>query len=201
MHPRGYSLRSAKAVVFIAIMSALGNVLSFISITVSPIIPSIPLGPISISLALDLSHVTTFIAALFGGPLLGGSTGLIGGLVAAYEFGFSKGNAISGFAIPVGKALTGITAGIVMKAIGNPIRHRFFIVLTTMASYIPEAVYTAFIFIIIYPIIFKLPSSLFTLVTVQILVKAFVEMVVMGLILATMLGNRGFKEYVEGFFA
>jgi hypothetical protein len=201
MHPRGYSLRSAKAVVFIAIMSALGNVLSFISITVSPIIPSIPLGPISISLALDLSHVTTFIAALFGGPLLGGSTGLIGGLVAAYQFGFSQGNLVSGFAIPVGKALTGITAGVVIRAIFNPRKYRMLIVPTTVASYIPEAVFTAFIFIVVIPIVFRIPSALFTFIAVQILVKAFVEMVVMGLILATMLGNRGFKEYVEGFFA
>lgn len=200
MHPRGYSLRSAKAVVFIAIMSALGNVLSFISITMSPIIPSIPLGPISISLALDLSHVTTFIAALFGGPLLGGSTGLIGGLVAAYQFGFSQGNLVSGFAIPVGKALTGITAGVIIRAIFNPRKYRMLIVPTTVASYLPEAVFTAFIFIVVIPIIFRLPSALFTLIAVQILVKAFVEMIIMGLILATMLGNRGFTEYVEGFF-
>ena len=200
MHPRGYSIRSAKAVVFIAIMSALGNVLSFISITMSPIIPSIPLGPISISLALDLSHVTTFIAALFGGPLLGGSTGLIGGLVAAYQFGFSQGNLVSGFAIPVGKALTGITAGVIIRAIFNPRKYRMLIVPTTVASYLPEAVFTAFIFIVVIPIVFRLPSALFTLIAVQILVKAFVEMIVMGLILASMLGNRGFTEYVEGFF-
>jgi len=65
---------------------------------------------------------------------------------------------------------------------------------------LPEAVFTAFIFIVVIPIVFRLPSALFTLIAVQILVKAFVEMIVMGLILATMLGNRGFTEYVEGFF-
>ena len=35
-------------------------------------IQRIPLGPVSVSLALDLSHLATFIAALLGGPVIGG---------------------------------------------------------------------------------------------------------------------------------
>lgn len=200
MSPMGPRVRSAKGVVFIAMMSALGNVLSFLSIKVSPIIPSIPLGSISVSLALDLSHVTTFIAALFGGFSFGGLTGIVGGFVAAYEFGFSKGNLITGFGLPVGKALTGIAAGLIMRSLGLLNRRRLLMVPAAVASYLPEALYTAFLFIVVFPIVFGLPSFVVNLITVQILAKAFVEMVVMGLILASMLGNRGFTEYVEGFF-
>ncbi len=193
-------VRSSKGVVLIAVMSALGNVLSFISIKVSPIIPSIPLGPISVSLALDLSHVTTFIAALFGGPALGGLTGAIGGLVAAYEFGFSKGNLITGFGLPVGKALTGVTAGLVMRAFGLLDGRRLLTVPSTVISYVPEALFTAFLFIVVFPPVFGLPLWLANLIAAQIIAKAFFEMVVMGLIVAALLGNRGFTEYVKGFF-
>lgn len=195
------NLRSAKSVVFIAVMSSLGNVLSFISIKVSPIIPSIPLGPISVSLALDLSHVTTFIAALFGGPAIGGLTGMVGGFVAAYEFGFSKGNLITGFGLPVGKALTGVTAGLIMRAFGLFTKRRLLILPTTVISYVPEALFTAFLFIFVLPPIFGLPLWLINIITAQILVKAFVEMVIMGLILGALVDNLGFTEYVKGFFA
>ena len=193
-------VRSSKGVILIAVMSALGNVLSFISIKVSPIIPSIPLGPISVSLALDLSHVTTFIAALFGGPALGGLTGAIGGLVAAYDFGFSKGNLITGFGLPVGKALTGVTAGLVMRAFGLLDGRRLLTVPSTVISYVPEALFTAFLFIVVFPPVFGLPLWLANLIAAQIIAKAFFEMVVMGLIIAALLGNRGFAEYVKGFF-
>jgi len=194
-------LRSSKAVTFVAVMSALGNVLSFLSITVSPIVPSIPLGLISISLALDLSHVTTFIAALFGGPAVGGLTGLVGGLVAAYEFGFSQGNFVTGFGLPVGKALTGVTAGIIMGRFDLASGRRLLMVPATIASYLPEGLFTALLFLFVLPPLFGLPTSLVRLITAQILVKALVEMAVMGLILAALLGNRGFTDYVRGFFA
>ncbi len=192
---------SSKTVVFVALMSALGNVLSALSITVSPIIPSIPLGPISVSLALDLSHVTTFIAALFGGPIIGGLTGMIGGLVAAYRFGFSSGNLITGFSLPIGKALTGVTAGYVMSFYGLLDRHRLSTVLTTVISYIPEGIFTAFVFLYMLQPVFGLPMAVIRIITIQILVKAIFEMVVMGLLLTAMMGNQGLSGYVKGFFA
>lgn len=191
---------STKGVVFVAVMSALGNVLSAVSITVSPIVPSIPLGPVSFSLAIDLSHITTFIAALFGGPAVGCLTGLVGGFVAAYEFGFSKGNLLTGFALPIGKALTGITAGLIMKAFGHLSMRELVMVPAAVVSYLPEALYTAFIFIVVFPMIYG-PQVWLVIFTVQILVKAFFEMVVMGLILSALVRNRGFTEYVLGFFA
>jgi len=110
--------RSAKSAVFVGIMGALSNLLSGLSILLVPFLPAVPLGPYSISVAFDLSHLTTFIAALYGGSSIAGLTGLIGGMVGSYEFGFSQGNLVTGFGLPVGKALTGITAGLVMRTLG-----------------------------------------------------------------------------------
>jgi predicted membrane protein len=189
-----------KKLTFIALMAALGNVLSFISIRLAPLVPSIPLGPTSFSLALDLSHMSTFIAAFFGGPVVGGLTALIGSLVAAFEFGFSQGNFISGFGLPVGKALTGITAGLLMRRLVVDGK-RVTMVVSTVVSYIPEGIVTYLIFMYLFPLF--IPGSIFWVaaLTVQVLVKATIEMVVMGVLLAAMLGNQGFTQYVRGSFS
>ena len=193
-------LFSSKRLTFIAMMAALGNVLSFISIKLAPLVPAIPLGPTSFSLALDLSHLSTFIAAFFGGPVVGGLTALIGSLVAAFEFGFSQGNFITGFGLPVGKALTGITAGLLMRRLGVDGK-RVMMVVSTVVSYIPEGIVTYLIFMYLFPLF--IPNSIFWVaaLTVQVLVKAVVEMVVMGILLAAMLGNQGFTQYVRGSFS
>jgi hypothetical protein len=200
----GSNVRSSKGVVFVAMMSALGNVLSFLSISISPLVPSIPLGPISISLAFDMSHVTTFVAALFGGPLAGGLTGMIGGLIAAYQFGFSQGNVITGIALPLGKAMTGVTAGLIMGSFGLLNRRRVLMVPTTVLAYVPEAIFTAVLFIKIIPEAFQFPpemASFFIILAIEIVAKAFVEMIIMGLILAALLGNKSFTGFVKGYFA
>jgi LytS/YehU family sensor histidine kinase len=181
--------KRSKTLTFIAVMSALGNVLSFISLQLAPIAPNIPLGPVSVSLAFDLSHLATFVAALFGGPVIGGMTGLIGGLVSSFEFGFSKGNI----------AFTGVVAGFIMSRIDYKPKKWMFIA-TTIISYLPEAVFTAFIFIVVYPALFEMPIIIVNAITVQILVKAFIEMAVMGVILMGLYGNVAFASYSESFF-
>jgi len=193
-------LFSSKRLTFIAMMAALGNVLSFISIKLAPLVPSIPLGPPSFSLALALSHLSTFIAALFGGPVGGGRTALIGCSVAAGEVGFSQGTFIPGFGLPVGKALTGITAGLLMRRLGVGDK-RGMMVVSTVVSYIPEGIVTYLIFMYLFPLF--IPNSVFWVaaLTVQVLVKAVIEMVVMGILLSAMLGNQGFTQYVRGSFS
>ena len=62
-----------------------------------------------------------------------------------------------------------------------------------------ECVFTALFFLIIFPAVFGLPVFVVRLHPGQILVKAVVKMVVMGLILAALLGNHGFTEYVKVF--
>jgi len=196
-------MRSAKNVVFIAIMGALGNVLSGLSILLAPFIPAISLGPYSISVALDLSHLTTFIAALYGGPTVGGLTGLIGGLIAANEFGFSKGNLVTGFAMPVGKALTGITAGLVMQALRLQSRNRrsLFLIASTLFAYIPEAIFTAFLFLGIFPFVFGTPAFILYPIVIAILIKGTIEMFAEGGVLAALCRNQSFESSVGRFFA
>ena len=187
---------SSKSISFIAMMAALGNVLSFISIQLSPIVPSIPIGGVNFSLALDFSHLATFVAALLGGPVIGGLTGLVGGFVAAFQFGFSQGNVLSGIGIPLGKAMTGILSGILFKRIKDVSWNT--LVVTTI-SYIPEAIFTAFLFIYLYPIFYGLPTAVAIVVTAQIILKAFVEMLVIGLVLKYIAGSKGFKTYSRHF--
>lgn len=185
---------TSKGLSVIAVLAALGNVLSFISIQLSPIIPSIPLGPVSFSLALDLSHLATFTAALLGGPVVGGLTGAVGGLVAAFHFGFSQGNIVTGIGLPLGKAMTGVLAGLLFKrfsAIG------WRTIMVTVTSYIPEAIFTAVLFIYLYPILYGLPAAVATLIATQIIVKAFVEMIILGFVLAVIAGSRGFKGFTR----
>ena len=213
-------IMSTRNVAFMGIMGALGNVLSWVSISLAPFIPKIPFGLITISIALDFSHLTTFIGALYGGPALGGLTGLIGGLVAANEFGFSQGNLVTGFALPIGKALTGVAAGLIMRALGlSPNNHgilviasklqsvkeralllkiyRILIVPSTILGYIPEGVFTVFVFLIMLPLYLQVPAEWFYLIVVQILIKAFIEMFAIGVVLVGLTMNRAFTDFVE----
>lgn len=194
--------RSAKSAVFVGIMGALSNLLSGLSILLVPFLPAVPLGPYSISVALDLSHLTTFIAALYGGPGIAGLTGLIGGMVGANEFGFSKGNYVTGFGLPIGKALTGITAGFVMRTLGLRTRgrNRILIVASALLSYIPEGIYTAFLFLGIFPLVFETPLFILYPIAITILIKGFIEMFAEGIVLYALYANQGFSGFIQDFF-
>ena len=184
---------SSRQLTFIALMSALGNVLSFISIQLSNM-PTIPIGPVQVSLALDLSHVATFIAALVGGPVVGGLTGLIGGMVAAFQFGFSQGNLITGFGLPIGKALTGLSAGFLFSRIDVDVTS-WRSVVVTVVSYIPEAVLTLVLFIYLMPLYLIFPVSIAQTIVIPIVVKGFIEMIVMGILIGLINRNPGFRSY------
>jgi hypothetical protein len=190
---------SSRVLVFVAMMSALGNVLSGISILLTPFIPQIPLGPVTMSVAFDLSHLTTFLSALYGGPSTGGLTGLIGGLIAAYVFGFSKGNLVNGFAIPIGKAITGITASLVYRAIGGG-RGKWALALSPSLAYVPEAIYTSCLFLVILPLVIGIPALVFYPILVAILIKAWVEMLIIGWIVTVLSRNKAFGTTIGGFF-
>jgi LytS/YehU family sensor histidine kinase len=190
---------SSKSLAFVALMAALGNVLSFLSMQLAPIAPSIPVGQGSVSLAFDLSHLTTFVAAIFGGPIVGGFTGLIGGFVAAFEFGFSKGNVITGIGLPIGKALTGVTAGLLFSRI-DIVSRKYAPIIGTALSYIPEAIFTVFLFVYVLPPFLGMPVFVAQAVVTQIIVKAYVEMVVMGLILVGFMSNAGFVASCRAMF-
>ncbi len=190
----------SKTLAFAATMAALGNALSFLSIQLTPLVPSIPLGPVTVSLALDLSHLSTFIAALFGGPVVGGLTGLLSGLVAAFEFGFSQGNVVTGIGLPLGKAMTGVAAGYVFQRLyvkGSSLR----MVASTAVSYVPEALLTLVLFRYVLPVVVPLPAGIATAIAVQIIVKAFFEMALLGLVMVWLTRNAVFDDLARRYFA
>jgi thiamine transporter ThiT len=193
MYPRVNS----KSLMFIAIMASLGNVLSFITMQLTPIAPNIPLGPVSVSIALDISHLTTFIAAMYGGPAIGAITGAVGGLVAAFQFGFSQGNIVTGIGLPVGKALTGLTAGYVFNWFKES---RSPNVISAMVSYIPEAILTYVLFRYLLPVTTGIPVGIAVALSFQIITKAFIEMVILGVMLTGLTGNTSFRGLLEGYF-
>jgi len=199
---RGTGVLSTKNAAFVAMMGALGNILSWLSMSLAPFLPNLPLGPISVSIAFDLSHLTTFTAALYGGPLVGGLTGLIGGAVAANVFGFSQGNFVTGFALPLGKALTGVAAGFIMRVLRLQTgkRHQSLVVVSTLLAYIPEGIFTVFIFLSILPLVFRIPAVIFYSITAGILVKASIEMLIEGLILSALSANQSFRNFILSFF-
>ena len=114
--------------------------------------------------------------------------------MAAFQFGFLQGNIITGFALPLGKAMTGVVAGILFKKLNSS---RLEILAVTVISYVPEAIFTAFLFVYIYPMVYGLPSAVALLITSQIILKAFVEMLLIGTILAYIVGSKGFKVFTK----
>jgi LytS/YehU family sensor histidine kinase len=185
----------SKRIAFVGMLSALGIALSAISLNIAPILSTVGQG----GAALDLSHIATFIAAIFGGPFVGASVGLLGGLYAGYYFGFVFGQGlIAVIGVPLGKALTGLTAGLLYKKlkIGNSSQHSFLAIPATLLAYVPEAVYTVLYFLYIIPFI---NGQAMAYIIPIVISKAWVEIVVMSILMGALAGNIGFREFINRF--
>jgi uncharacterized membrane protein len=185
----------SKRVAFVGILSALGIVLSAISLNIAPILTSVGNG----GAALDLSHIATFIGAIFGGPIVGALVGLLGGLYSGSFFGFVYGQGlVAVVGVPLGKAMTGLMAGVLYKKlkIGNGSRHSILAVPATLLSYVPESIYTVLYFLYIMTLVNG--QGMAYLVPV-VTAKAWVEITVMSIIMGALAGNTGFKEFVSRF--
>lgn len=140
------SRMNAKTVSFVAIMGALGNILF--------IIPYY-LGQISPGIGLDFSLLAAFIAAIYGGPLIGLVTGLFVGVFPGIFFGpFGSGAWLGLIGLPLGKALTGLTVGLLAKGfkIGERRYSSLLTVPTVLVGYVPECLFTVAYFAILCPI-------------------------------------------------
>lgn len=181
---------NSKLITFIVMMAALGNVLSFI-----------PIGFTRVGqVGFDLSHIATFIAAIFGGPLVGCIVGFAGGFVAGIYFGPMGWLSWLGLiGLPIGKALTGLTAGAFFKLfkIDERTHSSLIAIPTVLIGYIPESLFTVFFFLVLVP--YFLGWLNLTLL-VSIAVKAWMEMVVMSVLMAALVGNTGFSAFVTNFF-
>jgi riboflavin transporter FmnP len=183
---------NTKKLAFIIMMGALGNVLFAISYFAGPIAPGI---------ALDFSLVAVFIAGFFVGPKEGIITGIIAGVLPGIMFGPAGSSGWLGLiGLPLGKALTGLTSGLIGKTIDlQKPRSSLLGVPITLLAYVPEAIFTYSYFAFILP--FFIPSQLLgNAIIITILVKAVGEVLIMGFIVAALLGNKGFRDFIKGFF-
>jgi len=189
----------AKRTAFIAMMSGLGFLLSAISLHVAPLLTAIGSQG---GAALDLSHIATFVAAIFGGPVVGAIVGFLSGIYAGYYFGYVIGGLglLSLIGVPLGKALTGLTAGFLYKKlrINSSSRPSMLTVPATLLSYIPECLYTIAYFLYLVPYFY---GSFFNwaLILPIVIPKAWVEISVMSVLMGALAGNKGFKEFVFRF--
>jgi len=174
----------AKKVAFAALMGAFGNALFVISQSLQLVSGG--------QVALDLSHVATFIAALYGGPLLGLLVGALIGLGPGLYFG-SVAGAI-GLYLPMmvlGKSLTGLTAGLLSRALmrGGPSSRQALLVVPV--SFLPEC----FIIIIFFTAMLPWLSPILPMV----LIKAWVEIFFMAFLMGALAGNKGFSDLMKKF--
>jgi hypothetical protein len=188
----------SKTVAFIGMLSALGIALSAISLNVAPILSHLPSGGVG-GAALDLSHIATFTAAISGGPIVGALVGLLGGLYAGSYFGFVYGQGLVAIVgVPLGKAMTGLMAGILYRKlkIGSGSKHSYLAVPATLLAYIPESIYTVLYFLYIMTAL--IGPGMADLVPV-VTAKAWVEIIVMSILMGALAGNTGFREFINRF--
>jgi riboflavin transporter FmnP len=184
---------NTKKLAFIIMMGALGNVLFAISYFAGPIAPGI---------ALDFSLIAVLIAGFFAGPTAGLSTGLIAGVLPGIMFGpAGTGGWLGLIGLPLGKALTGLTAGLIAKSVNlQKPRSSLLGVPLTLLAYVPEAIFTYAYFKFLLP--FFIPTQVLgDAIIATILIKAVGEVTIMGFIIAALLGNKGFNDFIRAFFS
>jgi len=183
-----------KILTFTAIMGALGNVLFLLSQTL------LSWGQI----ALDISHIGTLMAAVYGGPLAGLIAGLMVGLGPGLYFGYIGGSLglLGLLGLPAGKALTGISVGLLTRwlKIGERKGSSIILIPSILMGYIPECIFTAFFFKVLVVIFLPSIAKFLVPLLVPILTKAWIEMGIMSLLMAALIGNKGFSDFVRQYF-
>jgi len=181
----------SKVVSFVVMMSVLGNVLFYISSQFGYIAPGV---------AVDFSHVGVFIAALYGGPFAGFVTGLLAGIWPGIFFGpLGQGSWVGLIGLPIGKSLAGLTLGLLYQSfkINQRKRHSILTLPMVLISYIPECVFTVFYFVSLLPFFIGTGGAG---ILAFVLPKAWAEIVVMSFLMAALVGNQGFSNFVNNFF-
>jgi len=195
------ALGNSRKIVFLAIMAALGNVMFIVSQTIFK----------TSQIALDLSHIGTLIAAVYGGPLIGLLTGLMVGIGPGLYFGYLGGSLglLGVIGLPVGKALTGAAVGYLARFFKmESIKYSSWkIVVATLIGYLPESIFTVFYFeglvVILLPEVAAFFTSFFGSMHVlvfSILTKAWIEMALLGVFMGALVGNNGFNDFVSKVF-
>ncbi len=176
-----------KSLTFALMMGALGTALFLISYYTAPIAPSV---------AFDLSLIGVLVAAYYGGPKIGFLTGLIAGILPGLMFGpLGSGGALGLIALPLGKAMTGLTAGYLSSTIKfGQSRSAALAIPATFIAYVPEALFTWGYFL------FLMGTVVGTAIFTTILTKGLIEVAIMSIIMVALLKNNGFSCYVRSHF-
>jgi len=186
-------IMDTKKLTLALMMGALGNVLFILSFVMGQIAPGV---------AFDFSLMGVFIAGLYGGPAVGLTAGAIAGILPGIMFGpLGTGGVLGLIGLPIGKALTGLTIGLLGQGLSlHQRKHASIITIpTTIVSYVPEAIFTYFYFS--YLLLLFLNQQVGTTIIITILAKAVVEVVIMSFIMASLIGNRGFTDFIKAHFA
>jgi riboflavin transporter FmnP len=180
---------NTKELAFALMMGALGSTLFAISFYAGPIAPGI---------ALDFSLIAALTAGFFAGPTVGFTAGLFVGILPGIMFGpLGMGGVAGLIGLPIGKALSGLTAGLVAKGLklGQKPRSSLLGIPSTYLSYVPEAIFTYAYFIFLLGI-----GTGGTVFFTSILPKAIVEITIISVIMAALMGNTGFSNFVRAHF-
>jgi hypothetical protein len=182
----------AKTISFTLMMGVLGNVLFAVSYYAGNLAPGV---------ALDFSLIAACIAGFYGGPLTGFISGLFVGIMPGIMFGpLGMGSWLGLFGLPLGKGLTGLTAGIVSKSLGLG-RKQYSSLLAipaTLLAYVPECLFTYAYFAYLMPFFLE-GGGAFTFI-VYILPKALAEVTIISFLMAAIIGNHGFNDFIGRFF-
>ena len=173
---------TSREIAFIAMMGAAGNALSMLSTYVGNIHPQI---------ALDLSHVATFISALYLGPLSGFVTGCIASLFPFYRFGLTGLlGPVLGLMVIFEKGLTGLFAGILARKV------RPFI--AVILGYVPECILMYLTLVHLTSVLYFLAlpdaATIFGAIFLTIFFKAWLEIFVMSFLMEVINLNQSFRQ-------
>lgn len=177
---------SAKDLSFALSMGALGNVLA--AITIAPTMVR--------QVALDFSSLPAFIAAVFGGPAVGGLTGFIAGILPSVFFGFIGGQlSILGLGTSVGKAISGFSVGLLTRMVKSSQNRTVLLIPIVLLGFAPEAIWIYFLFTALIPVFIPEQAFLSAFV-VPILAKAWFEVAVMSVFTSAIAGHGGFRAFL-----
>jgi len=177
---------SVKDLTFALSMGAVGNVLA--AITIAPTMVR--------QVALDFSSLPVFIAAVFGGPVVGGLTGFLAGILPSAFFGFIGGQlGILGFGTSVGKAISGFSVGVLTRIVKSSQSRTALLIPIVLLGFVPEAAWIYMLFTVFIPVF--MPNQAFlSAFLVPILTKAWFEIVVMGVFTSAIAGHSGFRAFL-----
>jgi LytS/YehU family sensor histidine kinase len=170
-------------------MGALGTALFAISYSLGQIAPSV---------ALDFSLIGAFIAGFYGGPIVGFVSGLFVGILPGVMFGpLGMGGVFGLIGLPFGKALSGLSAGLIARSLkfGHKPRSSLWGVPSTLLAYVPECIFTYGYFVLV-----SGPEAGPFIFFSFILPKALLEVSIISILMAALMGNSGFSNFVRAHF-